>query len=107
MSASLSDPSPAPKRIEFEDPHAGIGNLQEAEVTRVRMLRGGWRWALVVATALGLLFWIAEGFGGIFTGEGTDPSTGPILILLAACYWPRSTAIPSRPPSSFSERTPP
>lgn len=63
--------------------------------------------ALVVATALGLLFWIAEGFGGIFTGEGTDPNTGPILILLAACFWPRSTAIPSRLPSSFSERTAP
>jgi hypothetical protein len=57
--------------------------------------------ALVVAAVLGLLFWIAEGLGGIFTGQGTDPSTGPILILLAACFWPRST------PSSFSERTAP
>jgi hypothetical protein len=43
---------------------------------------------LVVAAGLGLLFWIAEGFGGIFTGQGTDPNTGPLLILLAACYWP-------------------
>lgn len=48
--------------------------------------------ALVVAMALGLLFWIAEGFGGIFTGQGTDPNTGPLLVLLAACFWPRSTA---------------
>jgi hypothetical protein len=47
---------------------------------------------LVVAMALGLLFWSAEGFGGIFTGQGTDPNTGPLLILLAACFWPRSTA---------------
>jgi hypothetical protein len=45
--------------------------------------------ALVVATVLGLLFWIAEGFGGIFTGQGTDPNTGPLLVLLAACFWPR------------------
>ncbi len=40
MSASDSAVA-APKRIEFEDPHAGIGNLQEAEVTRVRVLQGG------------------------------------------------------------------
>jgi hypothetical protein len=45
--------------------------------------------ALVAAAALGLLFWIAEGLGGIFTGQGTDPSTGPLLVLLAACFWPR------------------
>jgi hypothetical protein len=57
--------------------------------------------ALVVATFLAFLFWIGEGLGGIFTGQGTDPNTGPILILLAACFWPRST------PSSFSERTAP
>jgi hypothetical protein len=49
--------------------------------------------ALVVAAALGLLFWIAEGLGGIFTGQGTDPNTGPLLILIAACFWPRSTAV--------------
>jgi hypothetical protein len=45
--------------------------------------------AVVMAAALGLLFWIAEGFGGIFTGQGTDPNTGLLLILLAACFWPR------------------
>jgi hypothetical protein len=43
---------------------------------------------LVIAAGLGLLFWIAEGFGAIFTGQGTDPNTGPLLILLAASYWP-------------------
>jgi hypothetical protein len=26
--------------------------------------------------------------GGMFTGSGTDPSTGPLLVLLAAAYWP-------------------
>jgi hypothetical protein len=44
--------------------------------------------ALILAMALGLLFWIAEGLGGIFTGQGTDPNTGPLLVLLAACFWP-------------------
>jgi hypothetical protein len=42
---------------------------------------------LVLAAGLGVLFWVAEGFGGIFTGQGTDPNTGPLLVLLAACYW--------------------
>jgi hypothetical protein len=42
---------------------------------------------LVIAAGLGVLFWVAEGFGGIFTGQGTDPSTGPLLIVIAACYW--------------------
>jgi hypothetical protein len=45
--------------------------------------------ALVVAAVLGLVFWSAEGFGGIFTGQGTDPNSGPLLVLLAACFWPR------------------
>jgi hypothetical protein len=44
--------------------------------------------ALVLAAGLGLVFWVAEGFGGIATGQGTDPNTGPLLILLAACFWP-------------------
>jgi hypothetical protein len=44
--------------------------------------------ALILAMALGLLFWIAEGLGGIFTGQGTDFNTGPLLVLLAACFWP-------------------
>jgi hypothetical protein len=48
------------------------------------------RSVLVIASGLGLLFWIAEGLGGIFTGKGTDPNTGPLLTLLAAWYWPRA-----------------
>jgi hypothetical protein len=47
--------------------------------------------ALAVAAALGILFSIAQGLGGVFTGQGTDPGTGPLLILLAACYLPRRT----------------
>jgi hypothetical protein len=43
---------------------------------------------LVLAVLLALVFWVVEGFGGVFTGEGTDPNTGPVLVLLAACYWP-------------------
>ena len=37
-------------RVEFDDPHlAGTGPM-EAETTRLRTLRGGWRWLLIVFT---------------------------------------------------------
>ena len=45
--------------------------------------------ALVLAIAVALFIWLAEGLGGVFAGQGTDPNTGLPLILLAACYWPR------------------
>jgi hypothetical protein len=48
--------------------------------------------ALVLAGLLGLVFWVAEGFGGIVTGQATDPNSGPLLILLAACFWPAAHA---------------
>ena len=51
--------------------------------------------ALILAVMLGLLIWTAEGFGGLATGQATDPNTGPLLILLAACFWsPRRAAAP-------------
>jgi hypothetical protein len=51
--------------------------------------------ALILAALLGLLIWTAEGFGGLATGQATDPNTGPLLILLAACFWPpRRAAAP-------------
>lgn len=42
----------------------------------------------VAAIALGALIWLAEAFGGIFTGYGTDPGSGPILMLIAVACWP-------------------
>ena len=60
-----------------------------AGVASAVLTRSLLRPALVLAISLGLLFWIAEGFGGVFTGRGTDPNSGLLLILLAACYWPR------------------
>jgi hypothetical protein len=53
--------------------------------------------ALITAIVLALFFWIAEGFGGIFTGQGTDPNTGLVLIVLAASYWPRNRALDGVP----------
>ena len=65
--------------------------------------------ALALSILLGLFFWIAEGAGGIFTGQGTDPSTGLLLILLAACYWPwrgASVGVPAVPDDGRSIRLP-
>ena len=31
---------------------------------------------------------LAISVGGIFTGQGTDPNTGPLLALLALAFWP-------------------
>jgi hypothetical protein len=42
---------------------------------------------LAIVTALAI--WVfGEAFGGILTGAGTDPNTGPLLVLLALAYWP-------------------
>jgi len=49
----------------------------------------GARAALVLAVTVAAVIWVVgENFGGILTGSGTDPNTGPLLILLAAAYWP-------------------
>jgi hypothetical protein len=47
--------------------------------------------ALVVAVVLGVAIWLAEDFGEIPTGSATDVNSGPLLVLLAACYWPART----------------
>lgn len=47
---------------------------------------------LVCGITLSLLVWWAtEAFGMLLTGLATDPNTGPLLVLLALCCWPRST----------------
>jgi hypothetical protein len=55
--------------------------------------------AIVTAAAL----WIAQGLGGVLTGGGTDPNSGPLLALMALSFWPlsarrtRSAADASKP----------
>ncbi|HEY2287928.1 MAG TPA: hypothetical protein VGH88_19475, partial [Streptosporangiaceae bacterium] len=43
---------------------------------------------IVLALVLAAFLWLAQGLGGVFTGGSTDPSSGPLLILLALAYWP-------------------
>lgn len=45
---------------------------------------------LVLAMSLAALIWVfGRDFGALATGRATDPNSGPLLILLAWCYWPR------------------
>ena len=45
--------------------------------------------ALLLSVIVAVAIWVlGENFGGILTGQGTDPSTGLVLVLLAAAYWP-------------------
>ncbi len=74
-------------------PHAGLVCLALAAAFAFTgagiLLRATTRAALVLAVILALFIWLAgEDFGGILTGQATDPNTGPLLILLAAAFWP-------------------
>jgi hypothetical protein len=47
------------------------------------------RAALLVSVIVAVAIWVlGENFGGLLTGQGTDPSTGLVLVLLAAAFWP-------------------
>ncbi|HEY3869446.1 MAG TPA: hypothetical protein VGM10_13885 [Actinocrinis sp.] len=47
------------------------------------------RAVLVLAVVVSLAIWVfGEALGAIFSGQGTDVNTGPLLILIAAAYWP-------------------
>src|SRR6186713_868443 len=78
-----ADGKPAAKRIEFDDPHGSLANLQEAEVTRVRTLTGGWRWMLVVATAATILLCINQQFSLRFFVGYTQLNTEYFYLLIA------------------------
>src|SRR6476659_952675 len=83
MMSSASDSVAPVKRVEFDDPHAGVGGLQEAEVTRVRTLRGAWRWALISATAVTILLCINQQFSLRFLIGYTQLNTEYFYLLIA------------------------
>jgi hypothetical protein len=58
------------------------------------------RSALVLALVLAAAIWLAEGLGGMLTGSGTDPNSGPLLALLAIAYWPVATAVTGPAPTA-------
>jgi hypothetical protein len=54
--------------------------------------------ALALSTSIGFIYLvIGQGIGGILTGSGTDPGTGPLIILLAMSLYPLHRD--SRPPT--------
>jgi hypothetical protein len=47
------------------------------------------RITIVVAIVVAMCIWVVgEDFGGLFSGSGTDPNSGPLLVLVALAYWP-------------------
>jgi hypothetical protein len=60
------------------------------------------RTAVVVAVVLAAVIWLtAQALGGLVGGQGTDPNSGPLLIVLALAYWPLA-----RPPATDPGRAP-
>lgn len=53
--------------------------------------------ALIASIVVSIIYWIVpQNFGGILTGHGTDPNSGPLFLLLALVLWPRGdTAVPA------------
>jgi hypothetical protein len=73
----------------------------------LRVLWGrGTRIALLASMGISLIFWfLAEGLGGLFTGQATDIGAGPLMILIAAVLLPltgeaASAPSPARVPAS-------
>ena len=53
---------------------------------------------MVAAVVVALVIWIVgEDFGQLFSGSATDPNSGPLLVLLAAAYWPIRRRAAGRP----------
>jgi hypothetical protein len=52
------------------------------------------RLGVLIAAIIGAVIWLAEDFGAIFTGQGTDPNSGLLLIVAAATFWPSAVAPP-------------
>lgn len=51
------------------------------------------RAGLLAAAVLAAAYWVfGEGFGMPFGGQAGDPGTGPLLVLLAAAFWPAAGA---------------
>lgn len=56
---------------------------------RPRLVRAG----LALAALIGFVYWVTgQAFGMPFMGMATDPNSGPLLILLATCFWPTPAA---------------
>ena len=58
---------------------------------------------LAAGGLLATFFWVSgQGLGGIFTGSGTDPNSGPLIVLLALAMVPAELPDPASWLSPFS-----
>ncbi len=58
---------------------------------------------LAAGGLLATFFWVSgQGLGGIFTGSGTDPNSGPLIVLLALAMVPAALPDPATWRSPFS-----
>jgi hypothetical protein len=54
---------------------------------------------LTAGIALSLFFWVVfQQLGAVLTTGGTDPGSGPLMVLLALCAWPSAPGRPSGNP---------
>lgn len=67
------------------DPHAALAGPVEAEIIRVRSLRGGWRWLLIAASALTIFLCVNQQFVFRFfvgfTPLNTEYYYGLVLVM--------------------------
>jgi hypothetical protein len=65
------------------------------------------RGALILALGVAAFIWVfGQAFGQILTGGATDPSSAPLLALLALAYWPSATAGTQAHRTQEAERPP-
>lgn len=81
---------------------AVLCQLVAAAILVPRFLRIG----VALAVAVAAFIWVVQGFGGIFTGKGTDPNTGPLLALVALTFWPLRPASPRAESAAASLNSP-
>jgi len=102
LSGAISDMAPGePKWLAWLDTHAASALNQHGLAASIVLaavfaaIAAGvflparhLRPVLVLALAVAIALWLAQGLGAIFTGMSTDPSSGPLLALLALSFWP-------------------
>jgi hypothetical protein len=93
---------------------AVIAQTRTAFAGLSRHERSSWPTRRALQLALGLMWLLDTALQfqpymfsrGIATGQATDPNSGPLLILLAACFWPPASSCateqrqPTHSPSS-------
>lgn len=75
--------------IQWGDPLVWGLALLEAAIGIAVLRRFHTQLFLGLGISLSILFWIGgQNFGGILTGQATDPGSGPLLVLLALALFP-------------------